>query len=219
MECVASINERLILLASIVAATGFYFARELSLNPVALTVWKGAGVGLLAAYALLWRDRTEFHLLALIMALSAVGDMVLQVHFQLGAAFFLASHFAAIALYFRHRRESHSPGQKTAAVALLLLTPLIAFLLPADRSQAPGVAVYAFGLGGMAGTAWLSSFPRYRVGIGAALFVVSDLLIFAQMGPLRDSPLPDLLIWPTYYAGQFLICTGVASSLRVHSFG
>jgi uncharacterized membrane protein YhhN len=219
MERVSSINDRLILLASIVAATGFYFARELSLGPVALTIWKGAGVGFLSAYALLWRDRADFRLLALVMALSAVGDMVLQVHFQLGAAFFLASHAAAIALYFRHRRDGHTPSQKATAVALLLLTPLIAFLLPTDRPQAPGIAVYAFGLGGMACAAWLSSFPRYRVGIGAVLFVVSDLLIFAQMGPLSGSPLPNLLIWPTYYAGQFLICTGVASSLRRHSPG
>lgn len=217
MDRVASIDERLILLASIVAAAGFYFARDLSLNPLAVTIWKGAGVGLLTAYALLWRGHADFLLLALVMALSAVGDMVLQVHFQLGAAFFLASHLAAITLYFRHRRASHSLSQKTAAVALLLLTPLIAFLLPADRAQAPSIALYAFGLGGMACTAWLSSFPRYRVGIGAVLFVVSDLLIFAQMGPLSGSPLPNLLIWPTYYAGQFLICTGVASTLRRHS--
>src|SRR5688572_14015746 len=121
MDRVASINERLILPASIVAATGFYFAREMSLNPMALTVWKGASVGLLAAYAALWRESADFRLLALVMAFSAVGDMVLEVHFQLGAAFFLASHITAIALYFRHQRDSHSPSQKIAAIALLLL--------------------------------------------------------------------------------------------------
>lgn len=219
MDRVASTNERLILLASIAAATGFYFARELSLSPLALVLWKGAGVGLLAAYALIWWENADFRLLALVMGLSAAGDMVLQVQFQLGAAFFLASHVAAIILYFRYRRDRHSPSQKMAAIALLLLTPLIACLLPADRSQAPGVALYALGLGGMACTAWLSSFPRYRVGIGAVLFVISDLLIFAQMGPLASSPLPGMLIWPTYYAGQFLICTGVVSSLRRQSPG
>jgi uncharacterized membrane protein YhhN len=219
MERTASINERLILLASIVAAGGYYFAREMALNPVALIAWKGAGVGLLAAYALLWREFADFRLLALIMALSAAGDMVLEVNFQLGALCFLASHIAAIALYFRHRREAHSPSQKIAAVSLLLLTPAIAFLLPADRTLASGVALYALPLGGMACAAWLSSFPRYRVGIGAVLFVISDLLILAEMGPLADSPLPGLLIWPTYYAGQFLICTRVASTLKRHSLG
>lgn len=219
MNRLASTNERLILLASIVAAAGFYFARDMALAPVALIAWKGAAVGLLAAYALLWRDIADFRLLALVMALSAAGDMVLEIHFQLGALCFLASHIAAIALYLRHRRESHSPGQKIAAISLLLLTPVIAFLLPADRGQAPGVMLYALALGGMACAAWLSNFPRYRVGIGAALFVASDLLIFARMGPLADSAVPDMLIWPTYYAGQFLICTGVASTLRRYSPG
>ena len=49
------------------------------------------------------------------------------------------------------------------------------------------------------------------------LFAVSDLLIFARMGPLADSPLPDLLIWPLYYFGQFLICTGVVGELHMRS--
>jgi uncharacterized membrane protein YhhN len=76
------------------------------------------------------------------------------------------------------------------------------------------VAGYALGLGAMAAAAWTSSFPRYRVGIGAVLFVASDLLIFARLGPMADSPIPDLLIWPLYYFGQFLICTGVIGELR-----
>lgn len=163
--------------------------------------------------------RLLFRLLALIMALSALGDMMLEVQFQLGALCFLASHIAAISLYLRHRRFTLTPSQKLAGAALLLLTPVIAFLLPADRAQAPNAALYALALGGMASAAWLSSFPRYRVGLGAVLFVVSDLLIFAQMGPLASSVAPDLLIWPTYYAGQFLICTGVASTLRRHASG
>ena len=66
----------------------------------------------------------------------------------------------------------------------------------------------------MTAAAWASSFPRYRVGLGAVMFAVSDLLIFAQMGVLAHSPLPGLLIWPLYYFGQFLICTGVVGELQ-----
>ena len=66
----------------------------------------------------------------------------------------------------------------------------------------------------MAASAWTSSFPRYRVGLGAVMFVASDLLIFAHMGTLASSPLPGLLIWPLYYFGQFLICVGVIGELR-----
>jgi uncharacterized membrane protein YhhN len=64
-------------------------------------------------------------------------------------------------------------------------------------------------LAAMAAAAWTSRFSRYSVGIGAMLFVASDLLIFARMGPLAQSQLPGMLIWPLYYAGQYLICFGV----------
>ena len=64
-------------------------------------------------------------------------------------------------------------------------------------------------LGAMAATAWVSHFPRHWVGLGAVLFAVSDLLIFARMGPLAGSMLPQVLIWPLYFGGQALIATGV----------
>ena len=219
MERGASPGGRLLLLASVISAASFYFARETGLPPATLIVWKGTAVGLLAAYALQGRKIADLRLLALVMALSALGDMMLEVQFQLGALCFLASHIAAISLYLRHRRFTLTPSQKVAGAALLMLTPVIAFLLPADRVQAPNAALYALALGGMASAAWLSSFPRYRVGLGAVLFVASDLLVFAQMGPLASSAVPDMLIWPTYYAGQFLICTGVVSMLRRHASG
>jgi uncharacterized membrane protein YhhN len=76
------------------------------------------------------------------------------------------------------------------------------------------VAVYAVFLGAMAASAWYSRFPRYRVGTGAVLFVVSDWLIFSRMGPVDLGPLPDLLIWPLYYVGQVMIATGVVQCLR-----
>jgi hypothetical protein len=56
-------------------------------------------------------------------------------------------------------------------------------------------------------------FPRYRVGSGAALFLVSDLLLFAEMGPLAGSVVPEILAWPIYYLGQLLIAVGVAQTL------
>lgn len=61
----------------------------------------------------------------------------------------------------------------------------------------------------MLAAALASRFPLGRVGLGAALFALSDLLIFARMGPLAASPIPGLLIWPLYFFGQFLICIGI----------
>ena len=67
---------------------------------------------------------------------------------------------------------------------------------------------------GMAASAWLSRFSRYNVGIGALLFVVSDLLIFARLGGRIDQSLSSWFVLPLYYAGQLLICTGVIRAVR-----
>ena len=210
----ALIDRRPWLLASLAFAISYYFVREDAVPGVYLIAWKGAGVALLAVYALLRAPGIDAKLLAAVMTFGAAGDMAIELSLQAGAACFFGGHLIAIALYLRHRRQRLTQSQKSAAAALLLATPLIAFFFPADRGAAPLVALYALALGGMAAAAWSSAFPRYRVGLGAVLFVASDLLIFARMGPLAGSPLPDLLIWPLYYFGQFLICVGAVRYLR-----
>lgn len=210
----ALIDRRPWLLASLVAGISFFFVKDAAIAGLIKTAWKGAGVGFLAVYALLRAPGRDGKQLAAVMAFGALGDMAIETDLRAGAACFLVGHLIAISLYLRHRRSILPLSQKLAAAALLILTPLIAFFLPADRAFAPTVALYALALGGMASAAWASAFPRYRVGLGAVLFVASDLLIFARMGPLATSPLPDLLIWPLYYAGQFMICVGVVGYLR-----
>lgn len=197
--------DRLLLAASVVAALAYYHWRHTELSYSVEIPLKGAAVALLALYALMRNTRQ----IALVMALGALGDMLIEVELQWGAAAFLLGHIMAIALYLRHRRAKLSLSQNAAAIALAILTPLIAISLPADPVQKLGVGLYGLALGCMAASAWTSSFSRYRVDLGAVLFVASDLLIFARMGPLAESVLPTILIWPLYYLGQFLICTGV----------
>lgn len=207
----ALIEKRPWLVASLVAGVSYWLAAKGHVPGLWLIVWKGAGVALLAAYAWAHHPSRNAHMLALIMALGAAGDMLLEIWFSAGAFAFLLGHLAAIALYLRHPREHPAGSQKAAAVATLIGVPLIAWQL----TRAPDVTLYALSLSGMAAAAWMSSFSRYRVGLGAMMFVVSDLLIFARMEQLEGSPIPDLLIWPLYYFGQFLICTGVIRTLRV----
>lgn len=203
------------LLASLVFGISYGFIAGGPVPGLYQIAWKGAGVGLLAVYAWLHHPSRDAHRIALVMALGALGDIVLEVAFTAGAAAFLAGHLVAIALYLQHRRgRAVRPLDKGIAIALAVGVPVLAWLLPADRAMALQVALYALPLGEMAAAAWLSAFPRGRVGAGALLFVASDLLIFARMGPLATSPLPRLLIWPLYYFGQFLICTGVIATLR-----
>ncbi|MFM5916985.1 MAG: lysoplasmalogenase family protein [Novosphingobium sp.] len=208
----ALIEQRPWLLASLVAGISFYFVKDSHLPGLYQMAWKGAGVALLAIWALVRHPSRDARQIGVVMAFGALGDVLIELDMIAGALAFLAGHLVAIHLYLRHHRSALSFSQKLAGWALFLLTPVTAYLLPSDRSAAPGVALYALGLGTMAAAAWSSSFSRYRVGIGAVMFVASDLLIFARIGPLSESVLPGLLIWPLYYFGQFLICTGVVGT-------
>lgn len=205
------------LLASLLAGISYYFVRDGQIPGLYLMAWKGAGVALLALYALARHKGADSRQIAAVMAFGALGDVLIELVLEWGAVAFLIGHLIAIHLYWRHRQARLSPSQKLAGIAFAVLIPAISFMLPSDRAAAPGVALYALGLGLMTAAAWTSSFPRYRVGLGAVMFAVSDLLIFARIGPMAQSPLPNLLIWPLYYFGQFLICTGVVGELRRRS--
>ncbi len=199
--------------AALVAGISYWIGGQHTEPALLPMVWKGSGVGLLALWAALNARNRDGWQIAAVLALGALGDVVLERSQAGGGGAFLAGHIVAAALYWRHRRMKRSPSQTALAVLLLIGTPLIAFLLPADRAAAPLIAVYAIGLGAMAGSAWASNFPRYRVGIGAVMFVASDLLIFAKLGLLAASPAPHLLIWPLYFGGQALIAWGAVTTL------
>ena len=204
------IQQRPWLLASLIAGISYWFVAGSAVPGLYLILWKGAGVALLAVYAWAHHPVADAHRIALVMALGALGDMVLEVNFTGGALAFFAGHMVAIALYLRHRRTDLFGADKATSAALLIGIPALSFGLTGK----PEVAFYALGLGGMAAAAWASDFPSARVGIGAVLFAVSDLLIFARMGVMPQSPVPALLVWPLYYFGQFLIAVGVIGALR-----
>ena len=207
-------EKRPILLASIAAALVFFVLRQSPLPEMFLIPLKGAAVGLLALYAFMRHSgRDAFHLGA-ILVVAAMGDIAMEVDRIAGALLFAGYHLGAIALYLRHPREHPVASQRVAAVAMLVLTPAIFWLFPLDRSEALPAGLYGLTLGGMAACAWLSAFSRYRVGAGAVLFLASDVLIVGGFGPLMGATWTQWLIWPLYYAGQLLICTGVLQRLR-----
>lgn len=176
-------------------------------------VWKMAAVGTLVPFALRRHHEGEFLYLAVMLALYALGDGLIEFGLVPGALAFAAGHCVAISLYIRHRRVSPMLSQKLLASVLFLATPCIAYFLPADRGEGAQIAVYSTILGAMAAMAWSSNFPRYRVGMGAVLFVVSDLLIFARLGPLKGSELTNIAIWYLYYFGVLMIAVGIAQTL------
>lgn len=204
----------LILVAALFAGISYYLASRLMEPSALLIVWKGAGVGLLALWAGLQARAADGWLIALVMALGATGDVALEVvGINGGGIAFMAGHLVAICLYLRNRRSQTSFSQKALAILLVPITIWLSWSFPADRETAMGIAIYASPLALMAALAWTSRFSRFTVGIGAMLFVISDLLIFARMGPLASSMLPGLLIWPLYFTGQAMIAMGVVRTL------
>lgn len=185
------------------------------LPPAASVAWKGAGVGLLAIYAGLEARRLDGWLLAVVLAFGALGDVLLATHgLVVGAVAFLAGHLTAIWLYRRNGRAHPSRLERALAVAIVVAIPVIAYLLPPERTGAGSIALYALGLAAMTAAAFLSRFPRALVFAGAAMFTVSDLLIFLRTGrPALDGFPMGLAVWGLYFGGQTLIAVGVSRAL------
>ena len=177
-------------------------------------VWKTSGVALLAVWAATRARSADGWLLTGALALGALGDLLLETHgLVVGGGAFAAGHLVACVLYWRNRREALTRSQKAFGWLLAPATIGIAALFAAPAGGAVQAGAYSAFLGVMAALAGTSRFPRYRVGLGAVLFVVSDLLIFSRFGPLEGSVVPSLLIWPTYFAAQALIAWGVSQAL------
>lgn len=171
--------------------------------------WKGAGVALLALFAAASARSKDGWLIAVVMAFGALGDVLIDaIGLEAGALAFAAGHVVAIWLYLRNRRPDLAGSQRLLA---MLLPPSVVFatwMMTAD----PGATIYALILSVMAALAWTSRFPRYRTGIGAMMFVASDLLIFARESGTMDGGWVSFAIWGLYFAGQVLIVLGVVGT-------
>lgn len=194
--------------------------------PVALDVsgpgiilWKGAGVGLLALWAAVnGRDRAG-QAIALALGFGAMGDVLLETSGLLFGAFaFVFGHVIAIGLYSQNQRPSPTGSQRllaalVAPLALIICWALLRGVAAFDTAMLAGALFYTLVVAVMASMAWTSNFPRYRTGVGAILFLISDLLIFARIGGALPPGLASMLIWPLYFGGQALIAWGVVSTL------
>ena len=209
-------DKRPYLFASIAAALAFYYLRAAPVPEIYLIPLKGSAAALLAAYCYAGHSSADARLLSWAFGAAALADMAIEIDQTIGGLLFFLYNVLALGVYLRHRRERLTGPQSWLVGLTLILTPIIAYNMPADRVEAMGTALYGLALGAMAAGAWASTFPRYRVGSGAMLVLIANMLLFAQMGPLSSSAVPEILVWPIYYLGQFLICTGVIQTLRKH---
>ena len=201
---------KLVLAAAIVAGFSYLWAVFQHVDGTSGILWKGSGVALLAIWCGIQARSMDGWLITAVMAFGALGDVLLETYGMVaGAAAFLVGHIIAITLYLRNRRLALSPSQKLLAAIIVPVVVFKAWSLTGDAMT----TVYAAFLSVMAATAWISRFPRFRTGIGAMLFVASDLLIFARMGALSGASWVSPLIWLTYFGGQLLIALGVMARL------
>jgi uncharacterized membrane protein YhhN len=207
-------HHRLIWLLAILAGSSYYGAGFAGLGGPAMIVWKGAGVALLALWAARQAQNGYGWMITAVMAFGALGDVLLDaLSMTAGAAAFAVGHLIAIILYMQNRRTSLTSSQRALGWLLVPLAIAITWGISRGHPMAPIAIAYTAGVAIMAATAWTSRFPRYQTGIGAMLFLISDLLIFAGQGVWATSVIPSLLIWPLYFGGQALIVHGVVSTL------
>lgn len=203
-------------LAALLGGASYFGAVLAGWDGPAVHLWKASGVGLLAVWA--WANARDGggRMIAAALAFGALGDWLLDAVGMLeGAAAFAVGHLIAITLYLRNRRRALSPSQRLLVWVLVPMSLLIAWSLTREAPlvQMGAAIAYTGGVAVMAATAWASRFPRYRTGIGAMMFLASDLFIFAGASGNLSKSVTVWLVWPLYFAGQALIGWGVVGTL------
>src|SRR4030095_8513180 len=161
-------------------------------------------------------DRTspDGLILAAALMLSCAGDVFLHLSFRryfvhaLGA--FLLAHVTYHVHVARNRPRPLRPqtGLLTLALLVLVYGLLMCSWLWTGLGRLAGPAIaYATAITAMVLATILAGFSRPFVWIGALLFLISDSLIAAGRF-MMSFPVLALLIWPTYYLGQYGIAIG-----------
>lgn len=207
-------------LFALAGGISFFVAVYLRLDGPAIWAWKTSGVGLLAVWAAVNAREKNGWLIAAVLGFGALGDYLLDAKgLVVGAAAFAVGHLIAITLYLTNRRAQMTPSQRLLGWVTMPATLVIVWAMLSPAAGWWHAAVYSLFVAAMAAAAWTSRFPRYRTGIGAMMFLVSDLFIFAGEGGVLSKDVTMWLVWPLYFAGQALIAQGVVSTLGKEARG
>lgn len=175
---------------------------------------------LLAGY--LWLADTRPDRLVLgALAFSTGGDIALLYSgtswFLAGMALFLGAHLCYISAFTRGGATAvlRRPPLVAAPVGYAVLG-VVALAWMWSGLSAAGLAVpvagYAVALAAMATTA---AAHGWRIGLGGALFLISDLMIAIRVADVIPLPSQPVLVMATYIVGQALIVTGWTARKQV----
>jgi len=140
------------------------------------------------------------------LALSVVGDVCLlskaKGAFLAGLASFLLAHLAYAAAFL----PRSSPSAPVLLALALAGAAVLRWLWPHLGTMRLPVALYAAAITAML---WLAlGVPRPGVAAGALCFYVSDLFV-ARGAFVAPGKANQLLGWPLYYTGQYLIAASL----------
>lgn len=210
----ALIERRPWLLGSLAFAIAYYLLGDSSLGGLYLMGLKGTAIACLAVYAMLRHPGADARMLGVSLAFSALAVVLIDIDPAWALALFFGSHVAALGLFLRNRRRDASGSQKGAALALLVFVPVIVGAIGQGLAAWTALAIHALVLAAMAASAWISRFPRYRVGMGALMATFAQILAVGAFANPALGLIALWVAWPAYYIGQFLIATGVVQRLR-----
>lgn len=209
-------EKRPLLLVSVALAVACAFTSGEGTPQVYRMALGAAPLLMLAAYALVGRRTPDARPLAGMLVLAAVGSAFAEYSALIALNARLLGYLIGLGLFLRHRRIIMDSAGRVAAAALFLGTPVLLFVA-ADRADV-GVPVFmGLALGGMAASAWISTFPRWRVGLGAGLIVLSEVLAIAASGD--STQVTPVGTWPLFYIGHLLLTIGVIAELVARERG
>lgn len=209
--------DRLIWMVSIIGGIA-YLAAPAELPPPGRAVIKALGVGMLSLLVLRQAGRkgttADTYGLALALGLSTLGDIFLALRlehgFVLGLGAFLLAHLTYVGLFVnRWRRPLRPPVIRLGGTVAFLIFSLFfsQWLSPGLGGLAVPVMIYVCAITLMVVASLWASFSTRLVVLGAILFMISDSTLAADKFRM-EIPWSGLLIWTTYYLGQYGITIG-----------
>lgn len=208
----ALIESRPWLLGSIALAVAWVILHNSPMPDLTMMFLQAAPLVLLAIYAGLRYKGNDTRSLAGMLILQGVGAALLYYLPIIALNMLMVAYLIGLSMFLMHRTPEMDTGRKVSALALTLGTPLLCYY----AAQSAGISMPLFlglALGGMAASAWISTFSRSSVGLGAALIVTGNVL--AITGFSGTAPLIAFVAWPLIYVGNLVLAISVAGELRM----
>lgn len=197
------------------ARSGVALQHLSQLPPMLVTGWKFACILGLALLVVLRTSGDIRWMLGGSLLLIAIADLLLATRgLMSGGSFFVLAHLLAIALYCRYRDRNASGAVKLIALAVPVLAVLAVAIAVAAKGLHPVHLFYPAISGSMAACAIGSRFPRWNSGLGASLFVLSDVIFFWDFGFYDGSGALGWLVWLCFFTGVALIALGAIRGPR-----